>query len=210
MDWTCWGSLKGPTPCCGLEGHQCSLKRIQKWGTSQNGVRTENRSDEVQISQMKFRRITQRNKIANKSARWFKLEKVKKDLKVSVYFKSDRAVFQKNKDIIHRIIHAARKLRKVPLQLQLKAGAAVRWNQIAQGFILSGLENLKNRLDRLCEQPVHLLACKVLRGIQSLSFIFSTQSDIFSSQSWLCRLSSEGNCFSSQQSQWAFAEFPSI
>lgn len=54
------------------------------------------------------------------------MEKVKKVLKVSVYFKLDKAVFQKNKDIIHRRIHAARKLRKVPLQLQLNAGAAVR------------------------------------------------------------------------------------
>lgn len=94
---------------------------------------------------MKFSRITQRNKIANKLARWFRLEEVKKGLNFSVYFKLDRAVFQKNKDIIHRTIHGARKLKKVPLQLQLKAGAAVRWDRIAQGFILSGLENLKER-----------------------------------------------------------------
>lgn len=96
---------------------------------------------------MKFSRITQRNKIANKLEKWFRLGEVKKDLKVSVYFKLDRAVFQKNKNIIHRTIHGARKLRKVPLQiqLQLKAGAAVRWDQIAQGLILSGLENLKER-----------------------------------------------------------------
>lgn len=52
------------------------------------------------------------------------MREIKKDLKVSVYFKLDRAVFQKNKDINHRIIHAAKKLRKAPLQLQ--AGAAVR------------------------------------------------------------------------------------
>lgn len=92
---------------------------------------------------------------------------MKKDLNVLVYFKLDRAVFQKNKDINHRIIYAARKLRKAPLQLQFKAGAAVRGDQISPGFILSCLET--SRTD--CEQPVPLLSCpygeKVPRGIQS-------------------------------------------
>lgn len=204
--WTCWGNLQGPAPCCGLEECQCSLRRILKWGTSQKGVRTENRSDDRQISQMKFSRITQRNTIANKLARWFRLGEVKKDLKVSVYFKLDRAVFQKNKDINHRIIHAARKLRKAPLQLPLKAGTAVKWDQISQGFILSCLENLK---DRLCEQPVPLLSCpygeKVPHGVQSSFFSFSTQSHVFSSQPWLFRLCSEGNCFRSQPSRWIYS-----
>lgn len=173
MDWTCWGNLQGPAPCCGLEECQCSLRRIQKRRTFQNGVRTENRSDELQISQMKFTRITHGNKIANKLAKWFSLGEIKKDLKVSVYFKLDRAVFQKNKDINHRIIHAARKLRKSPLQLQLKARAAVRWDQIAQGFILSRLENLKDIDWTDSEQPIPLFACpygeKVPLGVQYLS-----------------------------------------
>lgn len=92
---------------------------------------------------MKFSRITHRNKIANKIAKWFRLREIKKDLKVSVYFKLDRAVFQKNKDYKPQDNSRCKKAQESSTPAPSRSSCEMR--QITQGFILSGLEDLKDR-----------------------------------------------------------------